>query len=65
MGCMNNTTHTEQNARTLAKLCREYPEGTWSHTVMDDGDGYDVTFQRYSDDAEDRYVIQTGVAEQI
>jgi hypothetical protein len=55
------------NDKALAKLRREYPAFNWSCTVLDEtqygvGDGLDVTFQRYSDDAEDRYVIRDGHA---
>jgi hypothetical protein len=56
-----------QNEFALRRLEREYPESQWSCSVIDEsefgvGQGFDVTFQRYKDDAEDRYSIQDGVA---
>lgn len=59
-----------QNQKALSALRRDYPASKWSCSVIDEaeydaGEGLDVTFQRYSDDAEDRYVIRDGKAELI
>ena len=59
---MNYIKTTEQ---CLAGLKRDYPAGQWSCSVTEGEPGQepgeiDVTFQRYSDDAEDRYVIRVG-----
>jgi hypothetical protein len=62
------STHQTQKANegTLARLQREYPKSQWSCSeISEDPNELDVTFQRYSDDAEDRYVIRNGQAEQI
>lgn len=59
-----NSTKTP-NEKTLASLKREYRAGSWSCSVIENADELDVTFQRYSDDAEDRYVIRDGKAELI
>lgn len=59
-------TTTEQNDKALSGLKREYPAFNWSCSVHDDDPAeIMVTFQRYSDDAEDRYVIRGGKAELI
>jgi hypothetical protein len=59
----SSKTTQEQNRKALAALQREYPTRFWSCSTHDeDPDEIVVTFQRYSDDAEDRYVIRDGSA---
>lgn len=55
--------YMEANEKALQSLTREYPESQWSQSIHDDDSNeIMVTFQRYSDDAEDRYVIRNGQA---
>lgn len=56
----------EQNYQALSIVERKYPAREWSRSVHDEpGTEIMVTFQRYSDDAEDRYIISDGKAELI
>jgi hypothetical protein len=64
------------NDQVFLSLKRDYPAGQWSCSMIrtadframdshEDPEELDVTFQRYSDDAEDRYVIANGYSTQI
>ncbi len=67
MTTADNLTSSQRNQAALRTLKREYPAFNWSCSVHDDYDPDEimVTFLRYSDDAEDRYVIRDGKAELI
>ena len=55
-------TTIKTNEQRLASLERSYPPSTWSCSVLEDSDEIVVTFQRFNDDAEDRWIIRNGQA---
>lgn len=60
----NPTTTPTTNDEAVSVLERQYPARDWSCTTLvgDYPELLTVTFQRYTDDAEDRYVVQNGNA---